>query len=291
MIWNALAMQYRLGYQASSDHISTHISYAFAIAEKPTREAIFDAFRRRHCYAATDNILLDVRAGEHLMGDEFTARGPVRLKVLAQGTGPIKRVDVIKDFVYLYTAEPKTDRVAFEWVDEEHRRSGLSWYYVRVLQETARSPGAARSACISPRPRWRSEAVVRQDATTRSSQKSNGATVIEELGQDVVCDLRPGGIRTPHDLQPGRGRDEDCRRGRSFASALHRGHLLLEPFDQAAIDRAVPELGQSDIVWSWRRPSVRSNGAIGWPLAWDPVQGSHRLATEGTGKLTSRSRL
>ena len=28
MIWNALAMQYRLGFQASSDHISTHISYA-----------------------------------------------------------------------------------------------------------------------------------------------------------------------------------------------------------------------------------------------------------------------
>ena len=35
MIWNALAMQYKLGFQASSDHISTHISYAFAIAEEP----------------------------------------------------------------------------------------------------------------------------------------------------------------------------------------------------------------------------------------------------------------
>ncbi|MGC8640520.1 MAG: hypothetical protein ACP5XB_11660, partial [Isosphaeraceae bacterium] len=135
MIWNALAMQYRLGYQASSDHISTHMSYAFAIAEQPTRAAIFDAFKRRHCYAATDNIILDVRAGDHLMGDEFTASGPVRLKVLAHGTGPIKRVDVIKDFVYLYTSEPKSDRVEFEWVDEEHRRPGLSWYYVRVLQE------------------------------------------------------------------------------------------------------------------------------------------------------------
>jgi len=134
MIWNALAMQYRLGYQASSDHISTHISYAFAIAEKPSREAIFDAFKNRHCYAATDNILLDVRCGDHLMGDEFTAGGPVRLKILAHGTGPISRVDIIKDFVYVYTTEPRTDRVEFEWVDEEHRPDGLSWYYVRVLQ-------------------------------------------------------------------------------------------------------------------------------------------------------------
>jgi hypothetical protein len=134
IIWNALAMQYRLGYQASSDHISTHISYAFAIAEKPSREAIFDAFKNRHCYAATDNIVLDVRCGEHLMGDEFTTRDPVRLKILARGTGPIRRVDVIKDFVYAYTTEPKTDRVEFEWVDEESRPGGLSWYYVRVLQ-------------------------------------------------------------------------------------------------------------------------------------------------------------
>ena len=76
MVWNALAMQYRLGFEASSDHISTHISYAIALAEDTTRPAILDAFRRRHCYAATDNIIMDVRSGEHLMGDEFAADGP-----------------------------------------------------------------------------------------------------------------------------------------------------------------------------------------------------------------------
>jgi hypothetical protein len=135
MVWNALAMQYRLGFQASSDHISTHISYAVALAEDRTRPAILDAFKRRHCYGATDNILLDVRSGEHIMGDEFNAEGPVRLKILAHGTGPIARVDVIKDFVYVYTTEPHSDRVEFEWTDEEHRPAGLSWYYVRVLQE------------------------------------------------------------------------------------------------------------------------------------------------------------
>jgi hypothetical protein len=135
MIWNALALQYRLGFQASSDHISTHISYAVAIAEQPTREAIFDAFRRRHCYGATDNILLDVRSGDHLMGDEFDADGPVRLKVLAIGTRPIKKLDIIKDFVYVYSSEPQRERVEFSWTDEEKRPPGLSWYYVRVVQD------------------------------------------------------------------------------------------------------------------------------------------------------------
>jgi len=134
MVWNALAMQYKVGFEASSDHISTHISYAIALAENNSREAIFDAFKRRHCYGATDNILLDVRSGEHLMGDEFSTKGPVRLRIKARGTGPIARVDIIKDFRYAFSTEPNTAEVAFEWQDDEKREPGLSWYYVRVLQ-------------------------------------------------------------------------------------------------------------------------------------------------------------
>jgi hypothetical protein len=137
MVWNALALQYRLGFQASSDHVSTHISFAVAIAERPDREAILDAFQRRHCYAATDNIVLDVRSGggDHLMGDEFTADGPVSLKVMAHGTAPVKRVDIIKDFHYVYSVEPNKDRVEFTWTDEDEVNRTPSWYYVRVLQE------------------------------------------------------------------------------------------------------------------------------------------------------------
>jgi hypothetical protein len=137
MVWNALASQYRLGFQASSDHISTHISYAVAVAEDATREAVFDAFRRRHCYGATDNIVMDVRSGESIMGDEFTTPTgtPVKLQVYVHGTRPIARVDVIKDFVYAYSTEPKAQKVSFEWTDDEKRGAGLSWYYVRAIQE------------------------------------------------------------------------------------------------------------------------------------------------------------
>jgi hypothetical protein len=135
MVWNALGMQYRFGFQASSDHISTHISYAVAIAEDATREAVFDAFKRRHCYGATDNIVLDVRSGAHLMGDEFDADGPVQLKVVVHGTRPIARVDIVKDFVFAYSTEPNRPRVEFEWRDNDNRPAGLSWYYVRALQD------------------------------------------------------------------------------------------------------------------------------------------------------------
>jgi hypothetical protein len=157
MVWTALGLQYRLGFQASSDHISTHISYAVALAEDHTRAAILDAFKKRHCYAATDNILLDVRSGEHIMGDDFEASGPVELRVLAHGTRPIARLDIIKDFMYVYSTEPKRAHVELTWTDAERDRpAGVSWYYVRLIQDDGelawgsplwiRSSGGGRAA-------------------------------------------------------------------------------------------------------------------------------------------------
>jgi len=135
MVWNALAMGYRLGFQSSSDHWSTHISYAVALAEDRSRPAILDAFRKRHCYAATDNILMDVRMGEHVMGDEFVLRGRDKpaVSVRIHGTAPLARVDVIKDFVHVYSVEPKAAAVEFRWTDFDPR-PGVSWYYVRTVQ-------------------------------------------------------------------------------------------------------------------------------------------------------------
>ena len=48
--------------QASSDHVSTHVSYALILAEDFTRQGLLDAMRKRHAYAATDNIIVDFRA-------------------------------------------------------------------------------------------------------------------------------------------------------------------------------------------------------------------------------------
>src|SRR5205807_1619139 len=97
---------YRLGFQSSSDHWSTHISYCIALAERHDREAILDAMKKRHCYGATDNILLDVRSGSHLMGDEFkTGDAPV-LQMAVAGTGPIAQIVILKDSEVAATIEP-----------------------------------------------------------------------------------------------------------------------------------------------------------------------------------------
>ena len=105
----ALDKGYRLGFQASSDHISTHVSYACVLAEEFSRKGLIDAIKKRHTYAATDNIVLDVRMGAlGIMGDEVRTDKP-ELDVMVLGTGPIDRVEVLRDGEVVHTETPAKD--------------------------------------------------------------------------------------------------------------------------------------------------------------------------------------
>ena len=137
-VWNALAKGYKLGFIASSDHISTHISYAFLIAEKLTPESLLEAVRARRAYAGTDNIILDVRfigsEGEHLMGEEFVSTTPVRIKAKIYGTDVLQQVNVIKNNELVHTIQANQSSLEFEFVDPK-MMPGESYYYVRVIQK------------------------------------------------------------------------------------------------------------------------------------------------------------
>ena len=76
-IVNAFKKGYRFGFQSSSDHNSTHISYCVAVASRRHErnlvgiEATPRLWRRR-------DIVLDVRSGNHILGDAFkTNAAPV----------------------------------------------------------------------------------------------------------------------------------------------------------------------------------------------------------------------
>jgi hypothetical protein len=137
--WNALSKGYKLGVQASSDHISTHCSYAMIYTPAATRSDIVDSMRRRHAYAATDNIILDFEAVEpngasHLMGDIFTAGRGLKLRARIHGTDVITRIDLIRNNAVIYSpATSGTKDVEFEYVDMSPA-AGTNWYYVRVAQ-------------------------------------------------------------------------------------------------------------------------------------------------------------
>jgi len=130
----ALKMGLRLGFQSSSDHGSTHISYCNVWVEQPTREAILTGLKRRHVYGATDNIVAIVTCGEHFMGDEFATDQKPKLSVKLVGTAPFAKVHVIKDNQYVHTIEPGKAEVEFDWTDFAARPGATSYYYVRGEQ-------------------------------------------------------------------------------------------------------------------------------------------------------------
>ena len=137
-VWNAWAKGYKIGVQASSDHISTHISYACTIAEDFTKEGLLDAMRKRHSYAATDNIILDYRlrtsGKEYLQGDIVEARGGFQLWVHIVGTAGIRQIDIIKNNTFVHNRQNLGREVSFTFVDNDVT-AGESYYYVRLIQK------------------------------------------------------------------------------------------------------------------------------------------------------------
>ena len=131
----ALDKGYRLGFEASSDHISTHISYCNVYVKDLTREGILEALKSRHIYAATDNILADVESGSHLMGDEFSTSELPSLKIKLKGTSKFAKVSIVRDGKYVYSTSPNTRDVDFSWRDNQPNKAHTSYYYVRGEQD------------------------------------------------------------------------------------------------------------------------------------------------------------
>jgi hypothetical protein len=134
----ALLKGYRLAFQSSSDHRSTHISYALVYSETNTRQAMVEAMKKRHVYAATDNIIADFRcqAGdkEYFMGEEFSSPAAPVFKIKLIGTSPFSKVTIIKDDKEVHVITPKTDTVEFTWTDPSPTPGKTSYYYVRGEQ-------------------------------------------------------------------------------------------------------------------------------------------------------------
>lgn len=134
VVWNAWAKGYKLGVQASSDHISTHISYACVLARDLSRETLMEGMRKRHTYGATANIIMDFRADKiHVQGDVFeSAQLPV-LTATIIGSAAIRRVVLIRDNRYIYTTEPQGESFTLRYRDNS-LSPGEHYYYVRAEQ-------------------------------------------------------------------------------------------------------------------------------------------------------------
>lgn len=147
---------YRFSFQSSSDHGSTHISYALVYSENNTREALLKAMRLRHTYAATDNIIAEytcsVAGRNYMMGDEFTTSEVPTLKLHLQGTAPFARVVLVKDDVEIKVWEPGKAEVDLVWTDPSPVAGKTSYYYFRGEQQ--KQPRDSFGELVWASPMW-----------------------------------------------------------------------------------------------------------------------------------------
>jgi hypothetical protein len=130
----ALKKGYRLGFQASSDHVSTHMSYCNLWVTSPTREGIMEAFHKRRIYGSTDDILADVRCGSHFMGEDFESTEPPAISVKLRGLDKFAKVHIIKNGEYVYSISPGKKDVDFIWKDNAAEKGKTGYYYIRGEQ-------------------------------------------------------------------------------------------------------------------------------------------------------------
>jgi hypothetical protein len=131
---NAWDKGYRLGVIASSDHYSTHLSYAMIWTEERSREAVIDAMLERRTYAATDNIVLELWIGDHFMGEQVTAKSVPEIRVRAVGTRPITELEILRNSQSIYRPDVDSQEIDIKYRDLDPL-PGESYYYVRLRQE------------------------------------------------------------------------------------------------------------------------------------------------------------
>ena len=107
---NALERKIKLGFIASSDHRSTHMSFAAVYTKGIDRPSIFESLRARRTFASTDKILLYFRSTNTSVWEEIEVTGTPELVVTVEGTAPVAQIDVIKNSKIVYSVSPNTRR-------------------------------------------------------------------------------------------------------------------------------------------------------------------------------------
>ncbi len=144
---DALERGYRLGIigggdthdghpgQQSMDAVAAGIMGVYS--EELTREAVWDALKRRHVYATTGpKIILNFQVARSPMGSETEwslSDGGVPVTFRAVGCEPLQSIEVIRNGETVLQHEGEGFFTQFAAEDPEPP-PGTSWYYLRVVQ-------------------------------------------------------------------------------------------------------------------------------------------------------------
>ncbi len=148
IIEEAIERGLKVGFVASSDDVyskpgesipgiglfAVHSGLTCVYARGLDRESLWAAFFDRRVYGTTgERIALRFKAGEHWMGEEMEARGPVTFSAQVGGTDGIERIDLFRGLERAYRhvgrAKGPLNRVKVIWhgARSKHRRRQVVW--------------------------------------------------------------------------------------------------------------------------------------------------------------------
>jgi len=148
-LWDALEAGLRVGVVCNSDghkgrpgaegpgagHFGVKGGLTCVLAEELTREAIFDALKKRRCYGTTGpRMSLWIDADGHPMGTEFAAASSVTINAIVHGTAPLESLTLYRGKQPVHQVRPSE----FDKLDDSP--------YLRVFWEGARIRGRGRRA-------------------------------------------------------------------------------------------------------------------------------------------------
>jgi hypothetical protein len=216
LLADALRQGYRVGFVANSDGhkgrpgashpgASTFGAYGgltCVLSDALTRDAVFDAIRRRRCYAVTaaQRLHVELTVNGLPMGAEAALAGPVAVRGRVAGTGPIERVDVFRGLEIIATMSPYcassfegSRRYRIAWAGSRVRgRDRLTTWDGSVELSAGRIVDAVPFAMENP------EKGIAERTDTRVRFVSN--TTGDDDGLDLTLDAPPDAVlrfRTP----------------------------------------------------------------------------------------------
>jgi len=131
----ALHNGFKLGVFASSDHISTHVSFGGVYVKELTREGIIEGFNARRTVAATDKIFIEFTVNGEELGSVIRSNGKnPKLRIRVQGTAPIKPITVVRNeqnHKFFFSGKKE---FATTWTDPKPAQ-GENRYYLRIEQD------------------------------------------------------------------------------------------------------------------------------------------------------------
>jgi len=136
--WDALAKGVRIGVIASSDHIAVCGAYAGVYCSEISRRGIMEGMRSRRTFGSMDPIVIDFQLGERLLGEEVEVEAPPAFRVFVQGVTLLRKVQIVKNGQFVYTATPERPTYGFQYVDRDLEPGQQAYYYVRCEYEDER---------------------------------------------------------------------------------------------------------------------------------------------------------